>query len=75
MGRRVTERKELLNADPPAQCSRTVVAMLERACQIHGAGYQLIISRVSHRPDEYSSPEAVAQRTLVLAEALGCLAV
>ena len=29
---------------------------------------------VSHRPDEYSSPEAIAQGTLVLAEALARLA-
>jgi N-carbamoyl-L-amino-acid hydrolase len=28
---------------------------------------------VSHRPDEYASPEAVAQGTLVLAEALAQL--
>jgi len=29
---------------------------------------------VSHRPDEYSSPEAIAQGALVLAEALATLA-
>ena len=29
---------------------------------------------VSHRPDEYSSPEAIAHGTLVLAEALAQLA-
>ena len=29
---------------------------------------------VSHRPDEYASPEAIAQGTLVLAETLACLA-
>jgi ureidoglycolate amidohydrolase len=29
---------------------------------------------VSHRPDEYASPEAIAQGTLVLAEALARLA-
>jgi len=29
---------------------------------------------VSHRPDEYASPESIAQGTLVLAEALGALA-
>jgi N-carbamoyl-L-amino-acid hydrolase len=29
---------------------------------------------VSHRPDEYSSPEAIAQGALVLAETLACLA-
>src|SRR4029079_9876383 len=29
---------------------------------------------VSHRPDEYSSPEAIAAGTLVLAEALATLA-
>jgi len=28
---------------------------------------------VSHRPDEYSSPEAIAQGVLVLAEALATL--
>lgn len=84
--RRVTLRKELLNADPPAQCSPTAVAALEQACQTHGASYQLMISRayhdslfmslivptamlfipsrggVSHRPDEFSSPEAGGAR-------------
>jgi ureidoglycolate amidohydrolase len=29
---------------------------------------------VSHRPDEYASPEAIAQGTLVLAETLALLA-
>jgi N-carbamoyl-L-amino-acid hydrolase len=29
---------------------------------------------ISHRPDEYSSPEAIAQGTLILAEALARLA-
>jgi ureidoglycolate amidohydrolase len=28
---------------------------------------------VSHRPDEYASPEAIAQGTLILAEALARL--
>jgi ureidoglycolate amidohydrolase len=92
--RGVVLRKELLNADPPAQCDPAIVAALEQACRSHGASYQLMISRayhdslfmsqivptamlfipcrggVSHRPDEYSSPEAIAQGSLVLAEAL-----
>jgi ureidoglycolate amidohydrolase len=89
---------EIINADPPAQCDSLVIEALTRACQVHGAAYQLMISRayhdslfmsliapaamlfipcrggVSHRPDEYSSPEAIAHGTLVLAEALAQLA-
>jgi ureidoglycolate amidohydrolase len=96
--RRVTLRKETLNADPPAQCDPVAIAALENACRTHGASYQFMISRayhdslfmsqiapaamlfipcrggVSHRPDEYSSPEAIAQGALILAEALGNLA-
>lgn len=96
--RSVSIQKELLNADPPADCSPAAVAALEQACQTHRASYQKMISRayhdslfmsliaptamlfipsrggVSHRPDEYSSPQAVAQGALVLAEALGHLA-
>ncbi len=96
-GRRVTLRRELLNADPPAICDSALIAALERACEVHGLTYQRMISRayhdslfmsviapvamlfipsrggVSHRPDEYSSPEAAARGALVLAETLAAL--
>jgi len=89
---------EIVNADPPAQCSPAVVASLVRGCERHGLTYQRMVSRayhdslfmarivptamlfipcrggVSHRPDEYASPEAIAKGTLVLAEALADLA-
>jgi len=96
--RGVTVHREVLNADPPAQCDPLVTGALTRACEKHGIAHQPMISRayhdtlfmslivpaamvfipcrggVSHRPDEYSSPEAIAQGTLVLAEALADLA-
>ncbi len=96
--RRVSIRREVLNADPPAHCDPDAVAALEHACRTHGASYQFMISRayhdslfmsqivpaamlfipcrggVSHRPDEYSSPESIARGALVLAEALAQLA-
>jgi N-carbamoyl-L-amino-acid hydrolase len=96
--RGVTVRKEVLNADPPAQCDPLVIGALTSACEKHGIARRRMISRayhdtlfmslvapaamvfipcrggVSHRPDEYSSPEAIAQGTLVLAEALAELA-
>lgn len=96
--RRVAMRRELLNADPPAQCDAAVIGALEQACGTHGVSYQKMISRayhdslfmsqvvatamlfipcrggVSHRPDEYSSPVAIARGALVLAEALARLA-
>jgi N-carbamoyl-L-amino-acid hydrolase len=97
-GRRVTVRRELVNADAPAECSPLVVDALAQACQTHGLAFDRMISRayhdtlfvsriapsamlfipcrggVSHRPDEYSSPESIAAGTLVLAEALASLA-
>ncbi len=95
--RRLAIRREMLNADPPAQCAPTVVATLTEACDIHGLPFDLMISRayhdslfmsriaptamlfipcrggISHRPDEYASPESIEQGALVLAEALARL--
>ena len=97
-GRRVAVRRELVNADAPAQCSPMVVDALTQACRTHGLAFLRMISRayhdtlflsriapaamlfipcrggVSHRPDEYTSPESIAAGTLVLAEALASLA-
>jgi ureidoglycolate amidohydrolase len=96
--RGVVVRRELVNADPPAQCDVTIVTALQNAAEAQGATSQLMISRayhdtlfmariaptamlfipcrggVSHRPDEYSSPEAIAQGASVLATALAELA-
>jgi ureidoglycolate amidohydrolase len=96
--RHVTVERELVNADPPAECAPAVVDALSRSCATHGLRYERMISRayhdslfvsriaptamlfipsrggVSHRPDEYSSGEAIAHGTLVLAEALARLA-
>ncbi len=98
VSRGVTIRREIINADAPAQCAANVVDALERACNTHHASCQRMISRayhdslfmsstaptamlfipsrggVSHRPDEYSSPEAIAQGALILAETLASLA-
>jgi N-carbamoyl-L-amino-acid hydrolase len=96
--RGVVIRRELVNADPPAQCDVAIVTALENAAEAQGATSQLMISRayhdtlfmariaptamlfipcrggLSHRPDEYSSPEAIALGTAVLAAALAELA-
>jgi N-carbamoyl-L-amino-acid hydrolase len=96
--RRVTIHRELVNADPPAQCGPELVTALQQAAVALGASSQLMISRAyhdtlfmakiapaamlfipsrngySHRPDEYSSPESIAQGTAVLAETLKHLA-
>lgn len=96
--RGVNIRREIINADAPAQCAANVVDALERACNTHHASCQRMISRAyhdslfmssvapaamlfipsrggfSHRPDEYSSPEAIAQGALILAETLASLA-
>jgi N-carbamoyl-L-amino-acid hydrolase len=96
--RQVGISRELVNADPPAQCAPAVVDALTQACTAHGLSYQRMVSRayhdslflsriaptamlfipsrggVSHRPDEYSSPDAIAQGALVLAETLAYLA-
>jgi ureidoglycolate amidohydrolase len=97
--RGVVIRRELVNADPPAQCDLAIVGALQNAAEAQGASSQLMISRayhdtlfmariaptamlfipcrngVSHRPDEYSSPEAIAQGAAVLASTLADLAV
>ena len=96
--RGVAVRKEIVNADPPAQCDARTVEALSRAAATHGLAFQKMVSRayhdslfmsriaptamlfipcrdgVSHRLDEYSSPEAIAQGALVLAEAVRELA-
>jgi len=96
--RGVAVRKEVINADPPAQCDAIAVEALARAASTHGLAFQKMVSRayhdslfmsriaptamlfiacrdgISHRPDEYSSPEAIAQGALVLAEAMAELA-
>jgi ureidoglycolate amidohydrolase len=96
--RQVAISREMVNADPPAQCAPAVVEALTQACAAHDLSYERMVSRayhdslflsriaptamlfipsrggVSHRPDEYSSPEAIAQGTLVLAETLAHLA-
>jgi ureidoglycolate amidohydrolase len=95
--RKLVLRREVLNADPPAQCDGGLIAAVERACDEHQLTHKRMISRayhdslfmsliapvamifvpcrggVSHRPDEYSGPEAVAKGTLALAEALAAL--
>jgi N-carbamoyl-L-amino-acid hydrolase len=96
--RGLTVKKDVLNADPPAQCDPLVVGALTAACTKYGRASLKMVSRayhdslfmsfvaptamlfipcrggVSHRPDEYSSPESIAEGTLILAEALAELA-
>jgi N-carbamoyl-L-amino-acid hydrolase len=96
--RNVAVGRELVNADPPAQCDPAIVKVMREACELNGVSFQLMISRayhdtlfmariapsamlfipcrggVSHRPDEYASPEAIARGTAVLAETLARLA-
>jgi N-carbamoyl-L-amino-acid hydrolase len=96
--RKVTVSREMINADPPAQCSPAIVAALERGAAKHRLTCERMVSRAyhdslfmarvapvamlfipcrggySHRPDEYASPEAIANGALVLAEALAELA-
>ena len=96
--RGVAIRREIINADAPAECDAQIVEALERAAATHGLGSRRMVSRayhdslfmarvapaamlfipcrggVSHRPDEYSTPEAIASGALVLAETLADLA-
>ena len=46
--RGVAIRIEPVNADPPATCDPAVVTAVERACQLHGATSQRMISRAYH---------------------------
>jgi len=90
--------RELVNADPPAQCDPRVIRALAESCEAQAIRHEPMISRayhdslfisriaptamlfipcrggVSHRPDEYASPEAIADGALILAEALARLA-
>jgi len=92
--RGVCVRKEVINADAPAECATQVTSALERAAVKHQLEFMRMVSRayhdslfmsriaptgmlfipcrggVSHRPDEYAAPEAIAQGSLVLAETL-----
>jgi N-carbamoyl-L-amino-acid hydrolase len=94
--RNVEIRRQVINADPPAECDGRVIAALERAAgalahrrmvsrayhdslfmaRIAPTGMLFIPCRggVSHRPDEYASPEAIASGVAVLAGALAELA-
>ncbi|PYS51477.1 MAG: Zn-dependent hydrolase [Acidobacteria bacterium] len=95
--RGVRVKKEMLNADPPAQSSRRAVDILTQSCQAFGIPSLQMVSRayhdslfmsritefamlfircregISHRPDEYASPEDIATGTKVLAQALAQL--
>ena len=90
-------RKEVINADPPAQSSRGALNALNQSCERCGISPfplpsrayhdSLFMSRItemamlfvrcragiSHRPDEYASPEDIAAGTKVLAYALAQL--
>ena len=46
--RRVAVRREMLNADPPAECAPEVVTALAQACETHGLSYDRMISRAYH---------------------------
>ena len=96
--RGVTLKIQMLNADPPAQCSPVVLNALNEACRKHKASVRKMISRayhdssfmsliaptamlfipcrdgMSHRPEEYATPEHIAKGALVLAETLSSLA-
>lgn len=96
--RNVSAKVKLLNADPPAQCSRPIIEALVQSCAAQNCTYKRMISRayhdslfmarvtpvgmlfipckegVSHRPDEYTSPESIADGARVLAASLARLA-
>jgi len=95
--RGVQIRTEILNADPPAQSSRSAVDAVIQACTeleiqclpmvsraYHDSLFMSRITQiamvfvrcragVSHRPDEYSSPEDIGLGTKVLAKTLARL--
>ncbi len=90
---------EILNADPPAECSSAILSAIEAACVEAGVSSRRMVSRayhdslfmarvcpvamifvpcrggVSHRPDEYSSPESLARGAEVLARTLAALSI
>jgi hydantoinase/carbamoylase family amidase len=96
--RGVTIRRDVVNADAPADAAAAVVEALCESAEDLGLAYQKMVSRayhdslfmarvapagmlfipcregVSHRPDEYASPEDIASGVSVLAGALARLA-
>jgi N-carbamoyl-L-amino-acid hydrolase len=96
--RSVIVTTELVNADPPATCDLSILAVLEASAAEAGRSYMKMVSRayhdslfmariapvamlfipcrggVSHRPDEYASPEWIAGGVAVLARTLAQLA-
>jgi N-carbamoyl-L-amino-acid hydrolase len=96
--RNVRITTETINADPPAACDATILAVLEESAIAAGKSYKRMVSRayhdslfiariapvamlfipcrggVSHRPDEYASPEWIGSGVHVLARTLAELA-
>jgi len=96
--REVTLTIDTLNADPPAECDPSIVAVVRAACAGRGVSSMPMVSRayhdslfmariaptgmifipcrggISHRPDEFASPEAIERGVGVLAETLYRLA-
>ncbi|MBC8161460.1 MAG: M20 family metallo-hydrolase [Roseiflexaceae bacterium] len=97
--RGIHAERTLLNADPPAMGDPALIELVAQACQEHGIGHQVMVSRayhdslfmarvcptsmifipcrggVSHRPDEYAAPEAIARGVEVLARSLAAASV
>lgn len=46
--RQVSIREELVNADPPAQCSPAIVEALSQSCSKHGLAWMKMVSRAYH---------------------------
>ena len=96
--RRLVASVEVLNQDPPARCSDTVVSAVAASCADLGLTSHRMVSRayhdslflarlaptgmifipcragISHRPEEYASPEAIGAGVAVLARTLAQLA-
>ena len=96
--RGLTITATLVNADLPATCDATILAMMEAAAAEAGKSYKRMVSRayhdslfmahitsvamlfipcrggVSHRPDEYASPEWIGSGVHLLARTLAMLA-
>jgi len=83
--RAVTITTELVNADPPTKCDSEILASLEASARAyHDSSFVACIAPVamlfipcrggvSHRPDEYASPEWIAGGVDVLARTLARL--
>jgi ureidoglycolate amidohydrolase len=96
--RGLTITATLVNADLPATCDATILAVMEAAAAEAGKSYKRMVSRayhdslfmahitsvamlfipcrggVSHRPDEYASPEWIGSGVHLLARTLAMLA-